>query len=951
MKKHMMAVLGVALAFAVGAAEMTETSLPEVWFTFDDSTVTGWQTNKGTFGDAISFCGSYSSKGKNGGATYVETSGECGAHSYSPWCHDISLGGVFTVSIRLRASTAANRILFCLGGLRGENEVLMLTTEDAQNLKLVVAKGTEILRQAVIPVDDVTQLNTYVLRYENGKVTASVEGVSESCCSIEYIHTQGVFQLLGGYNKQDEMPEYYHGCGVVNSYTWEVTAADTANVICDFRIWTGWKTVTVGELTNMTAAYTFSDGSKTVTGAVSGNGFLVPSGARYVQVTFMPEDGCRLFGSDSVYVGTVSADVVLSKEQLPVAKPVEASGRPGSAVINSITERELWSGKIDIDYKGVDIPENDACVSHINLQYRLSSAGAWINVPPEDYCQSSNWTEIIDGKLIHRIFNGADHLTWDMRKTLGTRCGDAQVRIAVFDLAIQWDDSDADSPPGLWPAKLLDLDLATWSITPVSDCPADLNELRDRAQNDAVYSYRSRHMLFREVPAGFFKRGDRYWHFGGTTYVGVFRMTEDQCSMIGSGFISGNQKLKKIALETLRGIGAQPYDAPHSGSLLGTVNDKIGGTGWRIDVLPDYAYGQRLLWAGKSACPVNDAASAKEYGDFGTAPMAGGKKSSDWGFYDLVSGQEWTLSANDRSYARFGATSADGAAKELNKGADCNTPESAQYAVRLVMYRQGTSIEVKEVSASSIFTSSDPASVCLNTHSEMTIAGTEAVAISYSGDDWGAGGLGVTVGYSWEGGAMQTLIEATDSGTFLWTPPLNGRYEFSHAVTGGATNTAVIVVNGLPGREDDPWMIGDGVTAYVKDRVLYLQGEGEVMEFGGDGAPWAGYDEVLNGIGPLSRAITVPASVLATLPISVKDGVPSGVISGADFETVQIVDGKAYLGVSVATNADLTAATKAWRQADIEDVRKESDGTVTLTVPATAEKGFMILKSKPANGK
>ena len=36
------------------------------------------------------------------------------------------------------------------------------------------------------------------------------------------------------------------------------------------------------------------------------------------------------------------------------------------------------------------------------------------------------------------------------------------------------------------------------------------------------------------------------------------------------------------------------------------------------------------------------------------------------------------------------------------------------------------------------------------------------------------------------------------------------------------------------------------------------------------------------------------------------------------------------------------------KMAKIEGAKVEDDGTVTLTVPATAEKGFMILKSKAA---
>ena len=77
---------------------------------------------------------------------------------------------------------------------------------------------------------------------------------------------------------------------------------------------------------------------------------------------------------------------------------------------------------------------------------------------------------------------------------------------------------------------------------------------------------------------------------------------------------------------------------------------------------------------------------------------------------------------------------------------------------------------------------------------------------------------------------------------------------------------------------------------------------------------------------------------------------PKGAI-GADVESVRIVDGKAILGVSVSTNADLTATTEDWQKADIESATREDDGTVTLTVPVPAEKGFIILKSMDAEGK
>lgn len=243
-------------------------------------------------------------------------------------------------------------------------------------------------------------------------------------------------------------------------------------------------------------------------------------------------------------------------------------------------------------------------------------------------------------------------------------------------------------------------------------------------------------------------------------------------------------------------------------------------------------------------------------------------------------------------------------------------------------------------------------SAALDTCEEKTIAGTGTETITYSDDDWGAGGSGATVEYSWEGGASQTLETPAGGGTVSWTPTLNGRYEFRHIVQGGTTKTAVFVVNGHPGGEANPWEIGTGVTAFIKDWILYLQGAGDVTEFGDGGAPWAGYGEVLTGIGPLSKGIDIPASVLATLPISVTGGAePSGAVGGAEPERIEIVDGKVLLGVSVCTNGDVSAETESWGAAKLDPatVEQAEDGKgLVIPVPATAEKGFMILKSKPA---
>lgn len=118
------------------------------------------------------------------------------------------------------------------------------------------------------------------------------------------------------------------------------------------------------------------------------------------------------------------------------------------------------------------------------------------------------------------------------------------------------------------------------------------------------------------------------------------------------------------------------------------------------------------------------------------------------------------------------------------------------------------------------------------------------------------------------------------------------------------------------------------MTAYVKDRVLYLKGEGEVTEFGGDGAPWAEYGETLEGA-YLPRRVKVPASVLATMPFSVNGAepvLPEGTIpvskvalEKAGVETLAIEDGTAYLGISVRTNGDLTAETASWGKVKFDE--------------------------------
>ena len=72
------------------------------------------------------------------------------------------------------------------------------------------------------------------------------------------------------------------------------------------------------------------------------------------------------------------------------------------------------------------------------------------------------------------------------------------------------------------------------------------------------------------------------------------------------------------------------------------------------------------------------------------------------------------------------------------------------------------------------------------------------------------------------------------------------------------------------------------------------------------------------------------------MPISVEAAGPSGAISGAEPERIEIFDGKAYLGVSVYTSDTIT--NQNWSVA--------TNGVIE--VPAEGKQGFFYLMSRPA---
>ena len=162
------------------------------------------------------------------------------------------------------------------------------------------------------------------------------------------------------------------------------------------------------------------------------------------------------------------------------------------------------------------------------------------------------------------------------------------------------------------------------------------------------------------------------------------------------------------------------------------------------------------------------------------------------------------------------------------------------------------------------------------------------------------------------------------------------------------------------GSPANPWVVGSYVLAYTNgEGKLVLDGNGET-----ELTPWAdaaaGITELamsgdMTGVSRVTSTLPDLERLTGTLLFSEAKEIgggasepPEGAI-GAGVESVRIVDGKAILGVIVSTNSELKVEGEGWQKADIEKA-EVVDGEAILTVPVPAEKGFMILKSKDAEG-
>ena len=667
--------------------------------------------------------------------------------------------------------------------------------------------------------------------------------------------------------------------------------------------------------------------------------------------------GCKIYeGSDLVrdFVPCVrKSDQVVGLYDLAESDPGKAfyankgSGAFGvpvvrpTATITKIANRYPWNGKIDVEYELRGVGSSFGQVG--KLVTKFVSGGV----------EKAETTYLTDAELK----GGCARRTFDFRELFGENKRDAQAQASArltYDYAVI--DVSGGPNTNFYPVTY-------YKSEPTGGWNTDeykTSKIVLYCVNDGKYWGNQK---TEQTTAGF--------------WIGVFEITDAQYAKVMGGDADGKTPKACVSYATLRGTN-EPNATVTGDSFLKRLCDRTGLDGFdlptesqweiacRAGTTSDYYWGDSTKEAGEYMWyfdGFDDTVSAQEVGK---------KKPNAWGLYDMAGNVcEWCRDfyhwpRTVGSSADVCIVSADGSGKRVKRGGSYYTSASnggSSYCYNCLADADGDAVDLgfrlARSGSDGVWTTGQ--SFSFDTRAEKTIAGTEAETFAYSGDNWGAGGSGVTVGYSLEGGETIELKTATDSGTVSWKPTLNGRYEFRHIVTDGTTETAVFIVNGLPGGEGDPWGVGEGVTAYVKDRVLYLQGEGEVTEFGGDGAPWTGYGETLEGA-YLARRVKVPASVLATMPFSVKGGepvLPEGTIpvskvalEKAGVETLAIEDGTAYLGISVRTNGDLTAETASWGKVKFDEktpVGVSEDGTALLIpVPANAKSGFMTLWSGEA---
>ena len=183
-----------------------------------------------------------------------------------------------------------------------------------------------------------------------------------------------------------------------------------------------------------------------------------------------------------------------------------------------------------------------------------------------------------------------------------------------------------------------------------------------------------------------------------------------------------------------------------------------------------------------------------------------------------------------------------------------------------------------------------------------------------------------------------------------------------HIAENDLTNVVATVATVPEGTRSAPWTVGKDVTAYLEEGMLFVKGSGAMTNFkSAADAPWAPAAsridrvEVAPTVAPIGEHAFegIPANVPLALT---EEQVPhaAGSILPPGAERIEIVDGTAYLGVSVKANNEVKARGEGegWGKVKFDKgvkVDVSEDGTeLVIPVPANAEKGFMVLESGEA---
>jgi hypothetical protein len=168
--------------------------------------------------------------------------------------------------------------------------------------------------------------------------------------------------------------------------------------------------------------------------------------------------------------------------------------------------------------------------------------------------------------------------------------------------------------------------------------------------------------------------------------------------------------------------------------------------------------------------------------------------------------------------------------------------------------------------------------------------------------------------------------------------------------------------------QPEAWQVGEAVSATLSaDGVLAFTGTGSTYDFASaSDIPWnpASVTGVSIGSGVAVGASAfdgIPDAVPVSLSLGdLRNGfgaasvpedmllVAKAELQAPGVETIAIEDGRAVLGISVCTNADLRSATSEWNPVAVKksDLDVSADGSrILVPVPVSAERGFMVLRA------